>query len=157
MSQSPDPARDEPREDPEEGEDSTAAALGEALSAEHAAVHGFEFIGGAAGDEGRRERASAAAYQHKALRDTLREAAVERGLDAPTALASYPLPRERGGADMDAFATGLEEATVRAYLWLVSSTDTDLRVTAARALQEATSRSLRWGAELDVLPGFEER
>lgn len=155
MNESPTLAEGEPRKNPDGGEDPTAAALAEALSAEHAAVYGFEFIGGAAVDEGRRERASRAVYQHKALRDVLREAAVERGLQAPSALASYPLPQERGDQDMDAFATGLEGAAVAAYLWLTSSTDTDLRVTAARALQETTLRSLGWGAELDVLPGFE--
>lgn len=156
MSESSTPTGDqEARESPDEGSDPTAEALAEALSAEHAAVYGFEFIGGAAGDEDRRERASAAAYQHKALRDMLREAAVERDLQAPPAFASYPIPEGREGGDMDTFAAGLEGATMEAYLWLSSSPDTDLRVTAARALQEATVRSLRWGAELDVLPGFE--
>ncbi|MBR8743812.1 ferritin-like domain-containing protein [Nocardiopsis sp. MG754419] len=134
--------------------DPTAEALAEALSAEHAAVYGFEFVGGA-GDEGRRERASSAALEHKALRDALREAALERDLEAPPAAASYPIPEGRSGEDMDAFAAGLEGATVEAYLWLTASPDTDLRITAARALQEATLRSLRWGAPLDVLPGFE--
>lgn len=155
VSESPTPAEgEEAPERSDRGLDPTSEALAEALRAEHAAVHGFEFIGGAAGDEDRRERASAAIYQHKALRDVLREAAVERGLEAPPALASYPIPQGREGADMDAFAAGLEGAAMEAYLWLASSPDTDLRVTAVRALQEATVRSLRWGAELDVLPGF---
>lgn len=148
MSESPAPA---------EGGDPTAAALAEALSAEHAAVYGFEFVGGAAGDETRRERASEAAYEHKALRDALHAAAVERGIDPPPASASYPLPEGRGGDDMDAFAVGLEETTMSACLWLSSSADTDLRITAARVLQEATVRSLVWGADLDALPGFEQR
>lgn len=155
MSEIPTPAGDEEAsESPDAGSDSTAEALAEALRAEHAAVYGFEFIGGAAGDEGRRERASAAAHQHKALRDMLREAAVERDLEAPPAFASYPIPEGREGAGMDTFAAGLEGATMEAYLWLSSSPDTGLRVTATRALQEATVRSLRWGADLDALPGF---
>lgn len=160
MSDSPTPA--EGSQDPEgsaspaEGDDPTAAALAEALSAEHAAVYGFEFLGGAAGDQTRRESASAAAYEHKALRDALHTAAVERGVDPPPALASYPLPEGRDGSDMDSFAVGLEETTMSAYLWLSSSADTDLRITAARGLQEATVRSLAWGAELDPLPGFED-
>ncbi|WP_017581786.1 ferritin-like domain-containing protein [Nocardiopsis valliformis] len=141
---------------PAEAEDPTAAALAEALSAEHAAVYGFEFVGGAAGDQPRRERASAAAYEHKALRDALHAAAVERGIDPPPALASYPLPEGRGGDDMDAFAAGLEETTMSACLWLSASADTDLRITAARILQEATVRALVWGSELDSLPGFDQ-
>lgn len=140
---------------PNEETDPTAEALAEALGAEHAAVYGFEFVGGAAGDEGRRERGSTAAVEHKALRDALRDAAVERDLEAPPALASYPIPEGRGGEDVDTFAAELEGATMEAYLWLTSSTDTDLRITAARALQEATLRSLGWGAEADPFPGFE--
>lgn len=140
---------------PSEGTDPTAQALAEALRAEHAAVYGFEFVGGAAGDEGRRERASTAAVEHKALRDALRDAAVERDLEAPPALPAYPIPEGRDGDGMDTFAAGLEGATMEAYLWLTSSGDTDLRITAARALQEATLRSLDWGAEPDAFPGFE--
>ena len=140
---------------PNEDTDPTAEALAEALRAENAAVYGFEFVGGAAGDEGRRERASTAAVEHKALRDALRDAAAERDLEAPPALSSYPIPDGRDGSDMDTFAAELEGATMEAYLWLTSSGDTDLRVTAARALQEATLRSLGWGAEPDAFPGFE--
>ncbi|MEE2038203.1 ferritin-like domain-containing protein [Nocardiopsis sp. CT-R113] len=138
-----------------DGSDPGPEALAEALSAEHAAVYGYEFVGGAAGDEDRRERALDAAQRHKALRDTLRAAAVERGIDAPSALASYPLPEERGGGALDAFAIGVEETAARAYLWLAASADTGLRVTGARALQETTLRGLEWGGELDALPGFE--
>ncbi|PWV50210.1 ferritin-like domain-containing protein [Nocardiopsis sp. L17-MgMaSL7] len=140
---------------PSEGGDPTGAALAEALSAEHAAVYGYEFVGGAAGDRTRRERASASSYEHKALRDALHAASVERGVDPPAALASYPLPQGRDGGDMDDFAVELEETTMSAYLWLSASADTELRVTAARGLQESTVRSLEWGAELDSLPGFE--
>ncbi len=159
MSESPTPAQGsrEPGADasPSEDGDPTAAALAEALSAEHAAVYGYEFVGGAAGDRTRRERASASAYEHKALRDALHAASVERGVDPPAALASYPLPEGRDDGDMDDFAVRLEETTMSAYLWLSASADTDLRVTAARSLQEATVRSLEWGAELDPLPAFD--
>ncbi|AFR06949.1 ferritin-like domain-containing protein [Nocardiopsis alba] len=154
MSDSPNPEETGSPE-PREGSDPSAEALAEAVSAEHAAVYGCEFVGGAAGDEGRRERASAFARQHKALRDTLRDAARERDWEAPPAKASYPLPEGRGDEEMDAFAAELERRTMEAHLWLSSSPDTDLRITAARALQEATARSLDWGAELDALPGFE--
>ncbi|MEU3017933.1 ferritin-like domain-containing protein [Nocardiopsis sp. NPDC007018] len=140
---------------PSEGGDPSGAALAEALSAEHAAVYGYEFVGGAADDKKRRERASSSAHEHKALRDALHAASVERGMDPPAALASYPLPEGRGDGAMDGFAVGLEHTTMSAYLWLSASDDTDLRVTAARALQEATVRSLEWDAALDPLPGFE--
>ncbi|MGW5878924.1 ferritin-like domain-containing protein [Nocardiopsis terrae] len=155
MSDSPTPAEGSSESTGPDGVgDPASAALAEALSAEHAAVHGFEFVGGAAGDKTRRERASAATYKHRALRDELHTAAMERGVDPPAARTSYPLPEGRGGADMDSFAAGLEQTTMDAYLWLSAAEDTDLRMTAARVLQEATVRSLEWGAELDALPGF---
>ncbi|GAA0987100.1 MULTISPECIES: ferritin-like domain-containing protein [Nocardiopsidaceae] len=137
------------------GADPGPDALAEALSAEHAAVYGYEFVGGAAGDRDRRERALEAAQQHKALRDALRAAAVERGFGAPSALATYPLPEGRDDDGFDAFAVGLEETAARAYLWLTASGDAGLRSRAARALQETTLRGLEWGGELDALPGFE--
>jgi hypothetical protein len=118
-----------PEQDPDVGPE----ALAEALRAEHAAVYGYEYVGGAAEDEDRRERAKDNAYQHKALRDAL-----------------------HGGEAVDSYAVNLEETTVRAYMWLTASRDTDLRVTGARAMQEATVRALEWGGTLDVLPGFDE-
>ncbi|WP_285733376.1 ferritin-like domain-containing protein [Nocardiopsis sp. ATB16-24] len=139
------------QEEPDVGQE----ALAEALRAEHAAVYGYEHIGGAAEDEDRRERARDTAYNHKALRDALHAAAVERGLRPPPALTSYPLSEGRDADSVDSYAVGLEEATARAYLWLTASRDTDLRVTGARALQEATVRALKWGAALDALPGFD--
>lgn len=147
MSESPESTGD--------GLDAGPQALAEALRAEHAAVYGYEFLGGAAEDEDRRERAKDTAYRHKALRDALHAAAVDRGIDPPPALASYPLAEGRDDEAVDAFAVRLEEATARAYLWLTASADTDLRVRGARALQETTLRTLEWGGELDVLPGFD--
>lgn len=132
-----------------------AGALAEALSAEHAAVYGYEFIGGAAEDEDRRERASTLALTHKALRDELRAALVERGVEPPPALSSYPLPSDLGDESIDAFAAGLEVTSTRAYLWLAASREIELRLTGARRLQEAVVRALEWGGEPDALPGFE--
>lgn len=132
-----------------------AEALAEALRAEHSAVYGYEFIGGAAEEEGRRERASDLADEHKALRDDLHAAAVERGFEPPPARASYPLPDDRDSESIDAFAVELEETTANAYLWLTASDDTELRLTAARNLQDTTVRALEWGGELDALPGFD--
>ncbi|QUX30311.1 ferritin-like domain-containing protein [Nocardiopsis akebiae] len=140
------------------GEETDAGlrALAEALRAEHAAVYGYEFIGGAAEDGDRRDRAGSTAHEHKAVRDALHAAAVERGVDPPPALASYPVADEYGDEAVDAYAAGLEQTAARAHLWLTASRDTDLRVTGARALQETTVRLLEWGGALDALPGFDE-
>ncbi|OLT28109.1 hypothetical protein BJF83_01025 [Nocardiopsis sp. CNR-923] len=131
-------------------------ALAEALAAEHAAVHGYEFLRGVAESAPRRDSAGEHARRHKALRDTLHAAAVDRGVEPEPARPSYPLPEERDQASLDAYATGLEETAARAYLWLAASDDAELRSTAARALQETTVRALRWGGALDALPGFEQ-
>ncbi|MBB6118632.1 ferritin-like domain-containing protein [Nocardiopsis algeriensis] len=150
MSESPLAAR------PEDEADAGPQALAEALRAEHAAVYGYEFVGGAADGEGDRERARTTALDHKALRDELHALAVARGFDPPPAKNSYPLPRERDSGSLRAFAVGLEEAAARAYLWLAAAQDTELRVTGARNLQGATLRTLEWGGELDPLPGFDQ-
>ena len=130
-------------------------ALAEALSAEHSAVYGYEFIGGAADDEGRRDRAISLVQEHKALRDELHTALVERGAEPPPALSSYPLPSDLGDKSIDAFAVDLEGTSARAYLWLAASREPELRLTGARRLQEAAVRALEWGGEPDALPGFE--
>ncbi|MFI6574259.1 DUF4439 domain-containing protein [Nocardiopsis sp. NPDC050513] len=131
-------------------------ALAEALAAEHAAVHGYEYLRGVAEDAPRRDAAGGYARRHKTLRDALHAAAVDRGVEPEPARASYPLPEERDQAGLDAYATGLEETAARAYLWLAASDDAGLRSTAARALQETTVRALVWGGGLDALPGFEQ-
>ncbi|MEV2277500.1 DUF4439 domain-containing protein [Nocardiopsis sp. NPDC049922] len=141
----------------EDSEDSVVPeALAEALAAEHAAVHGYEYLRGVAEGAPRRDAAGGYAHRHKALRDALHAAAVDRGVGPEPARASYPLPEERDQAGLDAFAAGLEETAARAYLWLAASDDAELRSTAARALQETTVRALAWGGELDALPGFEQ-
>ncbi|WP_026122642.1 ferritin-like domain-containing protein [Nocardiopsis halotolerans] len=136
--------------------DAGPAALAEALRTEHAAVHGYEFIGGVAEDQGRRDRAGSTAHEHKTLRDALQNAALERDVQPPPAQASYPITEDYGDDAIDAYAVSLEHAAARAYLWLTAARDTDLRVMGARALQETTVRSLEWGGALDALPGFDE-
>ncbi|WP_017599457.1 ferritin-like domain-containing protein [Nocardiopsis lucentensis] len=131
-------------------------ALAEALGAEHAAVYGYEYLRGVAGDQGRRDAAGEYSRLHKALRDTLHDAAVELGVGPETARSSYPLPSDQDAASLDAYAVGMEETTARAYVWLTAADDPALRSTAARALQAATVRALVWGGGLDTLPGFEE-
>ena len=90
------PREEVPEDRAEDTEPTGTDALAEALSAEHSAVYGYEFIGGAADDEGRRDRASSLVQEHKALRDELHTALVERGAEPPPALSSYPLPSDLG-------------------------------------------------------------
>ncbi|CAL9552483.1 hypothetical protein SUDANB121_04483 [Nocardiopsis dassonvillei] len=130
-------------------------ALAEALAAEHAAVYGYEFAGGAGGDLDYRSRAEEEALVHKALRDELHALSVAAGVDPTPALASYPLPAERDDASLDAFLLGLEETAARAYAWLSAARDTDLRTAGARNLQDAAVRVLERGGDPGALPGFD--
>lgn len=130
-------------------------ALAEALAAEHAAVYGYEFAGGAGGGLDFRSRAREAALVHKALRDELHALSVASGVDPTPALATYPLPEERDDAPLDAFLLGLEEAAARAYAWLSAARDTDLRTAGARSLQEAAVRVVERGGDPGALPGFD--
>ncbi|MFD6097949.1 ferritin-like domain-containing protein [Nocardiopsis flavescens] len=138
-----------------EAADDGPRALAEALSAEHAAVYGYEFAGGAGGGLDYRTRAGEAALVHKALRDELHGLAVASGVRLKPAPAWYPLPEERGDEALDAFLLGLEEDTARAYAWLSSARDTDLRTTGARNLQGAAVRVLELGGDPGALPGFD--
>lgn len=138
-----------------EAADDGPRALAEALAAEHAAVYGYEFAGGAGGDSDFRSRAQEEALVHKALRDELHALAVAAGVEPTPALASYPLPTERDGASLDAFLLGLEEAAARAYAWLSAARDTDLRTAGARNLQDAAVRVLERGGDPGALPGFD--
>ena len=130
-------------------------ALAEALAAEHAAVYGYEFAGGAGDDLDFRSRAGEAALVHKALRDELHALSVAAGVDPTPAQAAYPLPKERDNASLDAFLLGLEEGAARAYAWLSAARDTDLRTTGARLLQEAAVRVVECGGDPGALPGFD--
>ncbi|MFL1382408.1 DUF4439 domain-containing protein, partial [Nocardiopsis protaetiae] len=123
-----------------EAVDDGPEALALALAAEHAAVYGYEFAGGAGDDLDYRTRAKEAALVHKAQRDELHALSVAAGVEPTPALATYPLPGERDNASLDAFLLGLEEAAARAYAWLSAARGTDLRTAGARGLQEAAVR-----------------
>lgn len=143
-------------EEPEAAGDGMSA-LAEALRAENAAVYAYEFVAGAAGDEGRSEHGLALASEHKVARTELRQAILDREGSPPAVEPTYPLPSGRDGDTLDDFAVGVENTCAHAALWLTAADDTDLRVTGARLLQQATVRALEWGGELDALPGYETR
>lgn len=133
--------------------DTDVDALGAAVRAEHAAVHGYEFIG-ASSTGGRRDRARVCVDRHRDLRDALRAEMAVLGAAPPVAALSHPLPEDRRERDLDGFAAELEEATARAYLRLAASRSPGLRVLAAHALQETAVQALLWGGELPPFPGF---
>lgn len=132
---------------------SDADALQNVLRAEHAAVYGYGFIGAHREDEAR-ERSHDYLDAHRTKRDTLHSALVRLNVSPAASKAAYALPDSTDRDTLDEFAARLEERTARGYLRLAAASDTALRDLAARALQEATIRGLRWGTELVDLPGF---
>ncbi|RNL82697.1 ferritin-like domain-containing protein [Halostreptopolyspora alba] len=138
---------------PAEDEPSDAEALQNALRAEHAAVYGYGFIGAHCEGEDR-ERSRECLDAHRTKRDALRSALVRLNVSPAASKAAYALPDSTDRDTLGTFAAELEERTTHGYLRLAAASDTSLRDLAARALQEATIRGLRWGAELVDLPGF---
>ncbi|WP_106398138.1 ferritin-like domain-containing protein [Actinocorallia populi] len=109
------------------------------LAAEHRAVYGYGLAG--ARQSGTARQQSTALWQaHRTRRD--RVVSLIRGRDGEpvAAEASYRLP---DGAPAQ-LAVGLEEALLEAYLGLAGAADPALREFAARAMQEAMTRRVRW-------------
>ncbi len=132
---------------------SDSDALQNALRAEHAAVYGYGFVG-AHREGAERDLSQDHLDAHRTQRDELHSALVRRNATPAASESAYALPDSTDQQALDTFAAQLEERTSHGYLRLAAASDTALRDLAARALQEATIRGLRWGAELIDLPGF---
>ncbi|QVQ53665.1 ferritin-like domain-containing protein [Spiractinospora alimapuensis] len=138
----------EPAEPPER-----EAALQQALAAEHAAVHGYGFVG-AHSVEGDRTRSRWHRDAHRRQRDELRDALLALDATPVPSESAYPPPESTDATALSDFAMGMEERCSQAYLELSGVADPWLRELAARNLAEATIRALAWGAELPTYPGF---
>ncbi|MDS1270560.1 ferritin-like domain-containing protein [Lipingzhangella sp. LS1_29] len=141
---------------------SLVEALNTALASEHAAVHGYGFVGATA-EEPDRGHAATALDEHRHWRDALRDAVLDQGAEPVPAEPGYPLPTDEGGSpdevDLRVFATELERDVCEAYLQLAAATDETVRTLACIALQEATVRRLQWEPTptLPAFPGYPEQ
>ncbi|MEV5571542.1 ferritin-like domain-containing protein [Spirillospora sp. NPDC052269] len=122
------------------------SALQEALKAEHAAVYGYGVLGarlrGATQDTAR-----TIWDDHRAQRDDLITRLAARGVRAVAASPVYKLPvRPVSGRTAAQLAAALERALVTAYTGLAGTPDPALRTIAAREMQQAMARSVRWQA-----------
>jgi uncharacterized protein DUF4439 len=122
----------------------TADALAEALSAEHAAIFGYGAVGAHVTNE-ERTAAMAADEAHRQRRDRLVGMIVEVKATPPAAQAAYDLPfavTDRTSALR--LATALEDRTARAWYRALMSTDGDQRRFAVEALTDCAVRATRW-------------
>ncbi len=123
------------------------------LAAEHRAVYGYGLAG--ARQSGAARRQSTALWQaHRTRRDRIAELVRERDGEPVAAEPSYRLP-EGVPAQL---AVGLEEVLLAAYLGLAAASDVALREFAARAMQEAMTRRVRWArtSPPSAFPGLPE-
>lgn len=125
---------------------SAASALQEALKAEHAAVYGYGVLGarlrGTAQDTAR-----SLWDDHRTQRDELIARLAALGVRAEAAAPSYKLPvRPSSGRTAAQLAVSLERDVVTAYAGLAGVPDAALRTMAAREMQQAMARSVRWQA-----------
>lgn len=130
------------------------AALGRALSAEHAAVYAYGVIGGKTSGPLRR-RATAGFDAHRARRDQLRTLITQRGGTPTEPDPTYRLPFEvRKPADAVRLAVLVEQRLTTAYLELAADRDPALRRIAALAAQECATRAYGWQPEIGAFPGM---
>ncbi|MEU6035488.1 ferritin-like domain-containing protein [Actinomadura sp. NPDC047616] len=119
-------------------------ALQEALKAEHAAVYGYGVVG--ARLRGALRRSATAHWDaHRLQRDRLMARISQRGARPVAAAPAYRLPvRVTSARTAAELAAALEDGVVTAYAGLAGAPEAALRTLAARAMQEAVARSVRW-------------
>jgi hypothetical protein len=120
------------------------AALQAALAAEHAAIYGYGVLG--ARLRGTQQQTARALWEaHRAKRDRLSALLAAQRVEPAAAAAAYRLPVRPTSARAAAqLAAALEDQVTAGYLGLVGVPDRKLRRFAALAMQEATSRAVRW-------------
>jgi hypothetical protein len=118
-----------------------------ALRAEHAAVYGYGVVG-ARLRGALQQRARTLWNAHRAQRNALVARITAMGAEPEAAAAAYTLPVQVTATRTAArVAAALEDDLVTAYAGLAGATDVTLRTLAARAMQEAMTRAVRWRAD----------
>jgi hypothetical protein len=128
---------------------SSTSALQAALRAEHAAVYGYGVVG--ARLRGPLQRSARSFWHaHRVQRDALAARITAAGAEPEAAAVAYTLPAEvtstRSAAHV---AAVLEDDLVTAYAGLAGAAEPALRTLAARAMQDAMARAVRWRSEAD--------
>jgi hypothetical protein len=122
-------------------------ALQAALRAEHAAVYAYGVVG--AKSRGSLQRLARSLWNaHRVQRDVLAARVTAMRAEPEAAATAYTLPvrvtSDRSAAQV---AATLEDDLVTAYTGLAGDGDPALRTFAARAMQDAMARAVRWRSE----------
>jgi hypothetical protein len=136
--------------------ESTIEGLQAALAAEHAAIYGYGVMG--ARLHGAQQQAVRSMWAtHRTRRDQLIGFISALGTKPVAAAAAYKLPVQVTSAQTAAqLGTVIEDGMIAAYLVLAGADDPKLRRFAALAMQEATTRGVRWrgSALATAFPGL---
>ncbi|MEB3366937.1 ferritin-like domain-containing protein [Saccharopolyspora mangrovi] len=134
-----------------------AAALGDALGAEHAALWVYGLANAFAGEARVRTAIDDAVEQHTRLRDTAEQAMRQAGLTPTPAQPAYDVgaqvPDQSAAIDLLITAEGDCEVGWRSVL--DNSDDAGLRRTALDGLTTSATRATRWRLTLGRQPAVE--
>jgi hypothetical protein len=129
------------------------AALGEALSAEHAAVWGYGVVGAALGPEAR-PVAAASESAHRDVRDQLVTLLASRNAETPSAEGGYELPFPvLSAVDAAELAVVLEEGVEAAWVRVLDqAAERSTREFAVGVLTASEVRAVSWRSAAGETP-----
>jgi hypothetical protein len=138
-------------------ESAQVLALQSVLDAEHAAVYGYGVVG-ARSDGAQQAKARASYDAHRQRRDEIEARIAKEGGQPHAAAAAYALPFPVNSAtDASRLAVFLEDGVAAHYADMVAAVGGDLRVTAARWLQDSAVAAAGWRGASTAFPGMPER
>ncbi|MDQ1643251.1 MAG: hypothetical protein QOJ90_2602 [Actinomycetota bacterium] len=125
-----------------------------ALAGEHAAIYGYGVVGAHLSGQAR-ARARAAYDVHRARRERLTALLAQRNATPVPAAAAYALPRPVVTAeDAAVLAIDLEERLAAVWVDAVGLLRGELRLFAARTVQDAAVRAATWRGGSVPFPGL---
>lgn len=134
-----------------------AAALQDALAAEHAAVWAYGVVGAHVSGE-RLDLARESLDEHVTRRDAVRALLHDLGAEPVAARPAYALPFEvTAAATAVRLAQRVEQGAAAVWADAVAGLSGARRPVAAAAVRECALRGARWGATPPPLPGLSAR
>ena len=133
--------------------DADAAALFDAVAAEHGVIYGYGLVS-AHSTPDENDLVAAAMREHRLRREAALEMLAARGVDPPLPAAGYQLPMQVDNpTDAANLAVRMEEDCAVAWrAVLEQATTTEQRTFAVTALSETAVTAARWSKVLGVWP-----
>lgn len=130
-----------------------AAALAEALAAEHAAIFAYGLVGARLAEDDEAEAAREAEAEHRRRRDALVVLLAERGVTPPVPAPAYDLPFPVTDPDSARqLAVVLEERVGAVWRAALAAATRDDREVALAALVDTAVRATRWRIAAGIEP-----